>query len=155
MTNLRFQRSLTIVLGLWVFSFIASCSRIIYHDPQIATVTASEFARRALLKREYSVASDFLLDDSPVEVRTEKVKEIVEKMHSSKEFPTSIIAVAYEPVPGTPAIRVFLDGSGTNQSPFFYCFVMQLQNDSTYRVSEIYRSPNNVPFPSSSLRRAL
>lgn len=72
---------------------------------------------------------------------------MVERLHPSGNYPLSVIAVSYEPIPGTESMKIYVEGSGSDPS-YHYVAIMVGTEPKGYKVSAVYRSEE--PFPGSN-----
>ena len=117
----------------------------------MAALEAIQFARLAIVDRNYEQARARLALHALNETSVAKLQSVIEKIHTAS-WPRSIKAVRYEPLPGQRAMRIYLEGDSASEK-FFYLFVMEGDADAGYRVSDIFRLKD--PIPSAGLIQSL
>ncbi|MDX6446721.1 MAG: hypothetical protein QOH71_3795 [Blastocatellia bacterium] len=120
-----------------------SCVKAINHNQDMAAIEAVEFARIAIINRDYQRARSRLALNALNATSVAKLESVLEKMNTIS-WPRSIKAVRYEPLPGQKAMRIYLDGKSASED-FFYLFVMEGDAETGYRVSDIFRLKNSIP----------
>lgn len=145
------MRILPFILFLSGFAFSAACVKAISHNQDMAAIEAIQFAKIAIIKRDYEQARSRLALHTLNGTSLAKFQSGIEKIHPAS-WPTSIKAARYEPLPGQSAMRIYLEGKSANEA-FFYLFVMEGDADSGYRVLDISRLKD--PIPSSGLIKPL
>jgi hypothetical protein len=128
-----------------------ACIKAIRHDEDLAATSAVVFARDALVHRDYLGAYRLLTPNSQKESGVKELKDSIVQMHP-KNWPTSITAIEYEPLPGREAMTIYLYAREANED-FIYSILMEGNADIGYRVSRISRL--QTPLPSPSRRRPL
>lgn len=137
-----------------LFALVCSemaCVRAIRHDPDSAAIKGVEFARTAIIEGDYPSAYQQLSRKGQQELTVEKLQDLIIRMHP-KNWPRSIAAIEYEPLPGREAMNIFLFAKDGNEN-FVYMFVMDGTADTGYKVSGIVR--RQTPLATSSTRRPL
>ena len=140
-----------IFLFVWLALVSACALSLIKHNQHIAAKTGEEFAKFALVERNFDEALKYAAsanDSNPAD----RLKSLVESMHPSRKYPTRVIAVSYEPIPGTKSMKIYLEGSGDDRS-YHYLAIMAGTEPDGYKVAGIYRSEE--PFPGSDLIKPL
>lgn len=132
-----------LILTLGVISLSGSCVSAITHNQDMAAIEAIEFARIAIINRDYEGARDRLALHTLNRTSVAKLESTLENIHTAS-WPNSIKAVRYEPLPGQRAMRIYLEGKSATED-FFYLFVMEGDADAGYRVSDIFRLKNPIP----------
>lgn len=127
----------------------SSCVKTIHHNPDVAAINAVEFARVAIIQSDYSTAYQKLSDGARQQLSVDELKTSIEKMHPNN-WPRSITASEYEPVPGQKAIHIFLRGKNDKED-FVYLLSLEGTADTAYTVSGIIRlqslPPSTTRFP--------
>jgi hypothetical protein len=123
-----------------------SCINIIAHDEMAAAKAATQFAEAAFVARDFSKAHGLLASRARSQIPIEKLSESITEMHP-KQFPSSVVATEFEPVPGQHAMNIYLKGTGDGES-YFYRLAMEGDAPSGYGVIGLYRS-NGPPPPSN------
>jgi hypothetical protein len=136
---------------LMVVLFSAGCVTVLRHEPQKAADEAEGFARTALIRQNLQAAYDASADEFQDYYSLEEFTDFIVKMHPDG-YPDKVTATEYEPIPGQPAMNIYLVGTSENVS-FYYRFVMQGSADDDYKVIGIYRGSG--PYPESSIRQPL
>ena len=122
-----------------------------HHRPDMAANSAVEFARAAFVEKDDGKAFKLLWDGGRQPVSREWLAESVRKMHPNG-YPTEVKAIEYEPVPGQPAMSIYLRGTNGSEE-FLYRLLLQGTSDTGYKVSDFFRG--NGPYPTSPLRKPL
>ncbi len=125
--------------------------RVLRHSDEAAALEAQKFADAAFVDRDVNKAHSLLSLATQQAYPLEKFQAELAKMHSSG-YPSSVQTTEYQPIPGQPAMSIFLIGEN-DSGKFFYRLVMEGTQDSGYRVSGFFRG--NGPYPASNLRRPL
>ena len=128
-----------------------TCVRSIRHDQDSAAQRAVDFARAAMIQRDYSLAYQQLSPKWRKELTVEALKDLVNRMHPTN-WPRTIAATEYEPLPGRQAMKIFLYAREHGED-FVYTFVMEGTADTGYKVSGVFRLP--TPQAASPTRRQL
>ena len=141
------------LLGVTVFlSLTIGCTAaIIHHEPAQAVRVAVEFAKAAWVHHDYANASQWVTNDDS---SGSKTKEISIKLHPDGICPIYVKATAWEPVPGTPTIKIFIDGTSPDRKVFHYYLVL-VQDGNTYKVQDVFRSADDTPFQKTNLTQNL
>lgn len=138
-------------LFVWLALVTACVPSLIKHDQHIAAKDGAAFAKLALVERDFDEAVKYAAyaNDSN---SAERLKSLVESMHPSRKYPTRVVVVSYEPIPGTESMKIYLEGFGDERS-YHYMAVMAGTESEGYKVAAIYRSEE--PFPGSDLIKPL
>ena len=138
-------------LFFWIALVIACVPSLIKHNQHIAAKKGEEIANFALVERDFDEAVKYAASatDSNAAAR---LKSLVESMHPSRKYPTKVVAVSYQPIPGTKSMKIYLEGIGDDRS-YHYMALMGGTESEGYKVAAIYRSEE--PFPGSDLIKPL
>jgi hypothetical protein len=117
----------------------------------MAATEAIDFAKVGLINRDYDQAHARLALRSVNRISRSSFQKMLENMHT-RGWPRVLRAVAYEPLPGQRALRIFLEGQSANEE-FFYVFVMDGDADTGYHVADILRRIE--PFKASRSMKSL
>lgn len=117
------------------FLVLTGCAKSIQHDEKLAAKRALEFARVVLIDRNMDKGYDLLAANGKRHVPIDKFKQTVESMNA-RGYPTRVSATDYEPMPGEPAIYIFLRGqNGDEQTQYRVTLEGSAADD--YRVLKI------------------
>ena len=141
------------LLAAFALLAMSGCFRVnkFEHEPTMAAAEAHNFALIAFVERDAPRAYNLLSPNMKAQMSLDQFKDLVSKMHPS-EYPWSIEATDYEPLPGQKAMNIFLSGSAGNER-FYYRFVMEGTKQDRYTVGGLWRG--NGPYPPSNMRRRL
>ena len=139
------------VIVTLILLFSACIPTFRYNDPNKALNIALKFSDEAFTKRNYSQALSFVTSDTVFD--DSKLGELIASMHPSGIYPKEMKAEAYEVLPGTNNIRIYLYGLTDNQEKYYYCIVTK-QEGNNYKVKEIYRNKDNSPYPKMPLTKS-
>jgi hypothetical protein len=134
-----------------IFFLTCSCFYYIHHDEDMAAIAAIQFARVAIIEKDFEKARNLLPPETSKQFDAEKLKEMIESMHPV-QFPHSITATDFEPMPGTNSINIFLRGDNAN-GDIYYRFTLRGTSNIGYKVYALHS--RITPYPSSNLRLAL
>jgi hypothetical protein len=130
---------------------VAGCRiHALSHDEHVAAAKAEQFLK-AVVDRDPAAAYAMLSLEARKSVSESTFADTVQKMHADG-YPPSVRATEYEPVPGEPAMQIFLEGEAA-ATRFYYRVPMAGTGASGYLPNGIYRG--NQPYPRSPLRHAL
>jgi len=141
----------------WVKTFawvtLASCCfpRAIPHDPDRAANSAIAFAKVAFVQQDHEAGYARLSENTRKTVSLSEYKKTMKSIHPDL-FPLTVTAEEYEPMPGQPAMTIYLKGENGSEE-FFYRLIMEGTSLSGYSVSGFLRG--NGPYPESGLRQKL
>lgn len=121
-------------LALLAF-FLASCAESVKHDEALAARRALEFGRVIFLEKNLDRGYDLLADGGRRHVPRDKFKQSVVAMHS-RDYPTKLAAVEYEPMADEKAIYIFLRGQNSEEQ-FNYRFTLEGTAGTDYKVLKI------------------
>lgn len=128
------------------------CVNVLKHNEVVAADRAVEFAKAAIVERNYEKASKLLPEGGQQPEFVKQIEDLVIKAHPAS-YPTKVTAKEFEPIPGQKAIRIFLIGENGKDEKFYYSFMLTGTVDEGYRVAEIYRYKDS--FPASQTRKPL
>jgi len=142
-----------LVLMAFALVTMLGCFRVnkFEHQPVMAAAEAHNFADIAFVERDAATAYGLLSPNTKTQMSFDQFKDLASKMHPS-EYPSSVEATDYEPLPGQQAMNIYLSGSSGNER-FYYRFVMEGTKETRYTVAGIWRGSG--PFPPSNMRRSL
>jgi uncharacterized protein YceK len=142
-----------IIIYLLVFSTLISsgCAKVLRHDPSMAAVEAQKFADTAFVQHDPQKAYDLLAVETKKTVSSNEFMIAIVKMHPTG-YPSKVSAAEYEPIPGQPAMNIYLRGQSEKEN-FYYRLVMKGTGGEGYKVGGLWRSDD--PPPESSVRRPL
>ena len=129
-----------------------SCASVIKHNQEVAAVKAIEFAKAAIIDRDFEKASKLLPVERQNPASIKQLEDLITKIHPTS-YPTKVTAIEYEPMHGQKAIKLFLVGENNQQETFYYTFILAGTVDEGYGIIEVYRSRS--AFPPSQTRKAL
>jgi hypothetical protein len=113
-------------------ALVASCAKTTQHDEQLAAKRAIEFAQVTLVDGNSDKGYDLLAAGGKRYISREKFKESVARLHP-RGLPTKVTAKEYQPMPGEPAIWIYLVGQNSEEQ-FQYRFTMEATGNGDYRV---------------------
>src|SRR4051812_2853496 len=113
------------------FITLNSCVSVIKHDQEVAAEKAIEFARVAIIDRDFVKASKLLPVERQGPASAKQLEDLITKIHPTS-YPTKVTAVEYEPMPGQKAIKLFLVGENNQNETFYYTFVLTGTVDEGY-----------------------
>lgn len=142
-----------ILLCLFLFSviFSPSCITVLKHNQDKAAAEAEKFANLAFIQNDFQSAYNILVDEAKTSMSVNEFTSFIEGLHPNG-YPSNVSAVEYEPIPGQPAMNIYLHGQDTKET-YYYRFVMLGTEAKGYKVTGIYRS--NTEPPASTLRKPL
>jgi hypothetical protein len=121
---------------------------IIVHDQQAAAKSAAKFADLAFVRSDYASAQALLAPQVRQGIPIDRLTAEVAKMHP-KARPSEVAAMEFEPMPGQPAMNIYLKGTHGDET-FFYRLVMVGDKGSGYQVAGFWRGSG--PYPPSARR---
>lgn len=121
--------------ALALLVFLASCAESVKHDETLAARRALEFGRVIFLEKNLDRGYDLLADGGRRHVPRDKFKQSVAAMHS-RDYPTKLTAMEYEPMADEKAIYIFVRGQNSEEQ-FNYRFTMEGTAASDYKVLKI------------------
>ncbi len=145
------SKKILLFLYLLLVLFTSGCVRVLHHDEQKAAVEAEKFAEVAFVQHEPQNAYSIFSDEGKKAISLDKFTTTIEQMHPNG-YPSKVSAVEYEPIPGQPAMNIFLHGQN-EQEDYYYRLVMQGTAEKGYKVAGFFRS--NIPPPDSFMRQPL
>lgn len=126
-------------LGCWFYMAVAllvmSCAETIKHDENRAAERAIEFARVALIDKNFEKAYELLAAGGKRHISLEKFKETITRLHP-RGFPTKVTAMEFQPMPGEKAIWIYLVGQNPEEQ-FYYRLTMDGTASGDYKVLTI------------------
>jgi hypothetical protein len=125
-----FIRSLLLMIALCALA--TGCAKTTQHDEQLAAKRAIEFAQVTLVNGNSDRGYDLLSAGGKRYISREKFKESVARLHP-RGLPTKVTAKEYQPMPGEPAIWIYLVGQNPEEQ-FQYRFTMEATGNGDYRV---------------------
>ena len=102
----------------------------------------------AFVRSNYAGAETMLSSAMQKALPTDKFAGQVVQMHP-KGRPSEVAATEFEPIPGQPAMTIYLKGTGGDET-FFYRLLMVGDKLSGYRVGGLWRGSG--PYPPSARR---
>lgn len=121
--------------ALVAVALMTGCAASIKHDQTLAAKRALEFARIALIDKNFDKAYEMLSDGGKRHVPSDKFKQSLASMHP-RGYPSKLTAVEYEPMAGEKAIYIFLKGQNSEEQ-FGYRITLEGSADSDYRVLKV------------------
>ncbi len=121
------------------------------HRPDMAATAAEEFARVAFVEQDSRRAYDLTADELKKAWTLDVFVKNMTELHHSR-YPSQVAATDYEPIPGQPAMNVFLRGQNGDEE-FYYRFTMLGTEERGYRVMGFFRGSG--PYPPSPSRKSL
>jgi hypothetical protein len=118
--------------ALILFLTLISCAKSVQHDETLAGKRAIEFAQVALVNKDFERGYDLLSDGGKRHLSREKFKETITRMHP-RNFPTKVMAIESQPMPGENAIWVYLTGQNSEEQ-FAYRLTMEASGNGDYKV---------------------
>jgi hypothetical protein len=118
----------------------------------MAAKTANEFLQAFVV--EHDLAKTLMVINPKLEswATTDQLKDLLDKVHPNRDFPTSVRVMEYETIPGQPLIRIYADGRN-GEKVIYYTVLMQGTETEGYKPTEVFRK--DEPFPSTPLRHSL
>lgn len=117
------------------------CPYYVKHSPELAIETARKFSEVVFVKHDYSFGLQFASKRRDADFTEAALKQMVEKMHPTGDYPTLVRAIGYELIPGNRAAKVYLEGlDGTTKS--YYSIELEGDVSTGYFVTGLYRRPN-------------
>jgi hypothetical protein len=104
-----------------------------------------------MIDRDYASAFELLSEKSRNGFSIQRLQNLIVQMHP-RNWPKSITATEFEPLPGHRAMNIYLFGREGSEE-FAYKFEMEGEVETGYTVSSISRL--QTPFPPSPTRRSL
>ncbi len=149
------RRFITILLA-GPMLFLAGCgvapqARVMNHSPSAAAAVAQRYVDLLIVQQDANAAYELVDADARSRVSSATLQESVAKAPGHGQV-TSVRAVEYQPVPGQPAMDIFLTGSAGGSS-FYYAVRVSGTMDEGYLVNDLWIEPE--PFPASELRETL
>ena len=117
-----------------------------FHDQNEAAKIAKSFSESAFIKQDFSKSLNYMFTVPNTKESYLHLEQLIKRMHPTGIYPKTIKAEEYEIPVNSPVIRIYLQGVTENNEKIFYCIVL-MQNDKSYKVSEIYRNKQNEPYP--------
>jgi hypothetical protein len=114
---------------------VMSCAETIKHDENRAAERAIEFARVALIDKNFEKAYELLAAGGKRHISLEKFKETITRLHP-RGFPTKVTAMEFQPMPGEKAIWIYLVGQNPEEQ-FYYRLTMDGTASGDYKVLTI------------------
>jgi hypothetical protein len=124
---------------------------VLHHDEDKAAEEAEKFAQVAFVQHDPQAAYTVFSEEMKKEITFAIMADTLKKLHPTG-YPTHVSATEFEPMPGQPAMNIFLRGKRDNED-FYYRLVMKGTVDTGYRVAGFFRG--NGPPPASKLRQPL
>jgi hypothetical protein len=153
-SNIRLQNFIIISLSLLLIYLVTGCTfNIRNHYNKRAADIAEGFAQTAIIDRDYKEMDKYLVTSDSGNTPVNEIKEIVKNMHPSDNYPIEIKATEYEIVPQSSFTNVYLIGTDKEDNKYFYLFVLSQDKFNNYKVTEIYRHKEDVPYPKTDLLR--
>jgi hypothetical protein len=144
-------RIVPLILLVIFLNTSAACLTVIRHNEDVAAASAVQFAQTAIINQDYRTAYQQLSQESQRAFTVDRLKDLINEMHP-KNWPRSITATEYEPVPGLRRVKIFLYGKGGDED-IIYMFVMDGTAETGYKVSGIFRL--QTPLRASTSRKPL
>jgi hypothetical protein len=117
----------------------------------MAAEGAEKFARLAFVEGNAREAYELIWDEGKQRMSFDSAAKTLVEMNKAGR-PSHVDATEYEPVPGQPAMSVFLHGTGET-GDFYYRLMMMGTEDTGYHVADFYKGSG--PYPPSPTRRSL
>jgi len=130
---------------------VAPRASVLNHSPSAAAAIAQRYVDLLLVRKDADAAYGLVDADARARVSVETLQEAVAKAPGYGQV-TSVQAVEYQPVPGQPAMDIFLTGSAGGRT-FYYAVRLSGTRDEGYLVNDL--SIESEPFRASSLRESL
>jgi hypothetical protein len=141
-------RCLTLLTLLVCGSLVSCSARVIHHSTDDAAASATKFAERAFVQKDYTGAREFISPQFTHVDTDDKLAAAVEALHP-KSRPSEVTATEFEPIPGQRAMQIYLKGKQGDEQ-FFYRMLLLGDQPSGYKVGGIWRG--NGPYPPSARR---
>ena len=139
-------------IALALFTFTMACkAQVLHHDEDVAAAKATAFVTAAVVKQDWDAAYMMMREEDRRTVALARFTEVMKTAHPSG-FPTEVHATEFEPVPGQPAIQIFLEGRNGKER-FYYRVPLVGTSSRGYFPQGLFRG--NMPYPKSGLRRPL
>jgi hypothetical protein len=147
------MRTSLLLGGALTLLTLAGCLQVnkFAHEPSMAAAQAQRFAHTAFIERNSSAAYGLLSADTKAHMSLDQFKDSLSKMHPS-QYPSSIQATDYEPLPGQKGMNIYLSGASGIER-FYYRIVMEGTKETDYSVAGLWRGKGS--FPASSMRKPL
>lgn len=110
----------------------AGCAETIQHDEALAAKRAIEFARAALIDKNFAKSYELMSPSGKRHISMAKLQETVASFHP-REFPSKVTALEFQPMPGEKALWIYLVGQNA-QEQFHYRFTMEGTAGGDYRL---------------------
>jgi hypothetical protein len=117
-------------------------------DPERAATSAVEFAKAALINRDFDKAYSLLDSEVQSNASKETFAKILSEMNS-KGSPIVITATEFEPIPGQEGMNIYLNGEAGSEK-FHYRVLMKGNGEAGYKPAGILRgwyAPSNSRQP--------
>lgn len=138
------------ILILSCFSLASCRARLLVHDERAAAEAAHRFGELAFEKGEFSAAYECLSPEMQQAHTEGEVTDLLSQM-SHGIGPGTVRAVAFEPIPGTAAMNVYLDLPG--QRTTHYRVLMVGDAVSGYHVGGFWKRADPAPATARPLAR--
>jgi len=149
------RRCLTILLTgallLTAGCALAPRARVLNHSPSAAAEVAQRYVDLLVVQQDAEAAYELVDEDARERIDSAALAESVAKAPGYGEV-TSVEAVEYQPVPGQPAVDVFLTGSAGGAT-YYYAVRLSGTMDEGYLVNDLWIQTE--PFEASGLRQEL
>src|SRR6059036_1440607 len=121
-----------------LLSLLVACQvRSFHHTPSMAAERAEEFARAAFVEQKFAEAYSLLSSDTKKRLSQDAMVTAIKQLHKDG-FPSAVKATDYGPMPGQPAMSIFIHGTGAN-ADIYYRLVMQGTDTEGYSVGAFMR----------------
>jgi hypothetical protein len=130
---------------------VAPQVRTLNHSPSSAASVAQRYVDLLVVQQNVDAAYALVDTDARARISSTELKDAVTKA-PGYGLVTSIQATEYQPVPGQPAIDIFLTGSGGGATVYY---VVRLSGtaDKGYQVNDL--GVQSEPYPATALRDRL
>lgn len=142
-------RSWALLLALGALA--VSCTETVKHDANLAGKRAVEFAQTVLIEKNFPKGYESMSSGGKRYITAEKLKETITRFHP-RGFPTRVSALEFQPMPGEPAIWIYLTGHNPEEQ-FHYRITLEA-GGGDYKVLTIDSGVIGRFFSPSSEKRS-
>jgi hypothetical protein len=141
----------TVLAGITLIASLQLEVKVLRHDQNVAARKALAFAKAAILEQDFEAAHGMVREEDQKEITKERLEEVVKSGHPTGR-PTELRAIEFEPVPGQPAIQIFLMGKNDKEMFYYRVPVVGTVTDG-YFPQGLFRGSG--PYPQTALRQKL
>jgi hypothetical protein len=121
--------------ALALILILAACAESVKHDELLAAKRALEFGRVVFIEKNLDKGYDLLADGGRRHVPRDKFKQSLAAMHT-RDYPTKLSAVEYEPMADEKAIYIFIRGQNSEEQ-FNYRLTLEGTASTDYKVLKV------------------